>query len=401
MPTDPKSTRLLQTITVGAAIALLGCAQTGDPMGAMDDTADAADAGSDDAESDGASADDDGGGDTGGDTGDADDWWEPAGDDGSEDDGFEDDGFEDDGSEDGGSEDDGSDDGPVVEGATTEMLAVDTGEVILDVRVTTMDGDMPEHTLVLLHGGPGQSDESMHPLEASVMPGWRVVSFDQRGCGDSTSVNNGVELTDLADDVEALRAHFGVDTLHLFGHGFGGLVAWLYLDAHPDSVASVAMFAALAPTFASASQAHEVHSARIVELQGAGLIPDPLPPGENGDCSARLHASFPAYANDPEAETPAAFIATTCSVSTQGLNSLMMEFPTEYDLTAATHAFEGPVVIWAGENDPVGLILADATLPDLPNAQLQHTVIPDAAHFPWLEGYDMAADLQTWMVSVQ
>src|ERR1700712_4741683 len=76
----------------------------------------------------------------------------------------------------------------------------------------------PEGTpVVFLHGGPGGGTTPKHRRLFDPQR-YRIVLFDQRGCGRSTP-HAGVHTTDLAAnttwnlvaDLERLRAHLGVE----------------------------------------------------------------------------------------------------------------------------------------------------------------------------------------------
>lgn len=101
----------------------------------------------------------------------------------------------------------------------TESVFVQTKGAQLSVRDSGGDGE----PIVLLSGGPGMPDY----LEeiAKLVPGRRVVTYDQRGTGGST-VTDGDYSTDAhVADLDSLREHLGAEHLHLFGHSWGGMLA--------------------------------------------------------------------------------------------------------------------------------------------------------------------------------
>jgi len=74
---------------------------------------------------------------------------------------------------------------------------------------------------------------------AKLVPGRRVVSYDQRGTGGSEVTDGDYSTEAHVADLESLREHLGVEHLHLFGHSWGGLLAQLYATTHLSSVASL------------------------------------------------------------------------------------------------------------------------------------------------------------------
>ena len=100
-----------------------------------------------------------------------------------------------------------------------------------------IEGTGPE-TLVIVHGGPGNSLESVRPDFAPFAKNRRVIYYDQRGNGRSDLIADekklGVEF--LVADLEALRQHFKLEKMTLLGNSWGGLMASLYAVAHPDRI---------------------------------------------------------------------------------------------------------------------------------------------------------------------
>ena len=93
-------------------------------------------------------------------------------------------------------------------------------------------------TLVAVHGGPGNSLESIRPDFEPLAKGRRVIYYDQRGQGRSELLSDGTKLgyEQHVADLEALRVHFKLDRMTLIGNSWGGLLISLYAVAHPDRV---------------------------------------------------------------------------------------------------------------------------------------------------------------------
>jgi len=107
---------------------------------------------------------------------------------------------------------------------------------------------------VLLHGGPGSGRA----------PGWRrffdpaayrIVLFDQRGCGRSTP-DAGDPATDLASnttrhliaDLERLRRALSVERWLVFGCSWGTTLALAYAEEHPRVVSELILFSVTTTT---------------------------------------------------------------------------------------------------------------------------------------------------------
>lgn len=94
-------------------------------------------------------------------------------------------------------------------------------------------------TALVLHGGPG-AGLSRSALRMFNLQKWRVVLYDQRGCGKSTPF--GVEslahnrTENLLEDMEVLRIKIGVNAWYLTGGSWGSTLAFLYAEAYPSRV---------------------------------------------------------------------------------------------------------------------------------------------------------------------
>jgi proline iminopeptidase len=101
---------------------------------------------------------------------------------------------------------------------------------------------------VVIHGGPG----------SGCVPFWRgyfnpemyrVVLFDQRGCGRSTphASDPAVDLASntthhLVADIEQLRLHLGIDKWLVVGGSWGSTLALAYAERSPERVSEMVLF---------------------------------------------------------------------------------------------------------------------------------------------------------------
>jgi proline iminopeptidase len=96
--------------------------------------------------------------------------------------------------------------------------------------------------VVFLHGGPGGGSE---PKQRRFFnpDKYRIVNFDQRGCGKSTPY---ASLEDnstwaLVADIEKLREHLGIDKWQVFGGSWGSTLALAYAETHPQRVTELVL----------------------------------------------------------------------------------------------------------------------------------------------------------------
>lgn len=96
----------------------------------------------------------------------------------------------------------------------------------------------PEGEVILqIHGGPGSNSKPKH-VNPYDLKRFRVVLFDQRGCGKSEPAGLLEENTtyDLVEDIERLRKHLQIDKWYIHGPSWGSTLALLYAEKYPDRV---------------------------------------------------------------------------------------------------------------------------------------------------------------------
>jgi proline iminopeptidase len=90
------------------------------------------------------------------------------------------------------------------------------------------------------HGGPGGGcNPTMRRYHDPAL--YRIVLFDQRGCGRSLphASLDANTTWDLVDDMERLRVHLKVDRWQLFGGSWGSTLALAYAETHPNRVSDL------------------------------------------------------------------------------------------------------------------------------------------------------------------
>ncbi|MGS0743594.1 prolyl aminopeptidase [Glaciimonas sp. GG7] len=91
--------------------------------------------------------------------------------------------------------------------------------------------------VVFLHGGPGAGCNENHRRLFDPAR-YRIVLFDQRGCGRSVPHANLEANTTwhLVDDIETLRCLLGIERWQVFGGSWGSTLALAYAQTHPERV---------------------------------------------------------------------------------------------------------------------------------------------------------------------
>ncbi len=91
--------------------------------------------------------------------------------------------------------------------------------------------------VVFIHGGPGAGCEPYHRRFFDPQR-YRIILFDQRGCGRSTphASLEGNTTQALVADMEAIREHLKIEKWLLFGGSWGSTLGLVYAETHPERV---------------------------------------------------------------------------------------------------------------------------------------------------------------------
>lgn len=127
---------------------------------------------------------------------------------------------------------------PPIEAYRTGRLKVSDGHDLYYEE----SGNPKGKPVVFLHGGPGGGSDPkqrrfFHPDK------YRIVNFDQRGCGKSVPYASLEANTtwDLVADIERLREHLGIDSWQVFGGSWGSTLALAYAEKHPNRVTELVL----------------------------------------------------------------------------------------------------------------------------------------------------------------
>ncbi len=189
---------------------------------------------------------------------------------------------------------------PALDPYRTGRLAVDAPHELYFEESGNPDGK----PVVFLHGGPGGGT---NPKQRQFFDPqrYRIVLFDQRGCGRSTphASLDANTTWDLVADTERLRVHLGIERWQVFGGSWGSTLALAYAQKHPERVSELVL--------------RGIFLLRKVEIdwfyqQGASAIfPDAwepylehIPAAERGDLVAAYHRRL--TSDDPAVRLEAA-----------------------------------------------------------------------------------------------
>jgi proline iminopeptidase len=144
---------------------------------------------------------------------------------------------------------------------------------------------------LVLHGGPGSA---LTPglVRFFDLARWRVIGFDQRGCGASTPRGSTADndTGHLLQDIEALRMQAGVSRWAVVGGSWGATLGLAYAARHPHAVSGLVLRGLFVP------EPRELrwffHDARTVAPEVWNELAGLEPPQARGDLLPWLAAVF-------------------------------------------------------------------------------------------------------------
>ncbi|OLF73987.1 proline iminopeptidase [Maricaulis sp. W15] len=168
---------------------------------------------------------------------------------------------------------------PPIRPLQASRLAVGDGHDLYVEECGRPDG-LP---VVTLHGGPGGG--ASPALRRFFDPRrYRVILFDQRGCGRSTP-HGGLEANttaDLIDDIERIRVAMGIEKWVVFGGSWGATLALAYARAHPDRCIGLILRGIFTCTRRELDWFYK-DGANMLFPDAWERLVDPLSPEERGD----------------------------------------------------------------------------------------------------------------------
>jgi len=242
--------------------------------------------------------------------------------------------------------------------------------------------------LVVANGGPGFDHSYLlcGDVWDRLAGGRKVVFYDQRGNGRSSELKEGQAcgLAEQIDDLDALRAHLGFETIDLLGHSWGGYLVMAYAARHPDRIAHLMIVDSAAPKIQDTvflfkniypeTTAREDALAFAVEL------------GDDKAVAADLHEYMTMLFYTPEAKD--AFMARSTSfVYRQKVNKAVWNDLQRFDLNPELPKFKFPTLVVTGRYDfNVAPSVAWAIHNAIPGSEL--AIFEKSGHLPFCEERD-------------
>jgi proline iminopeptidase len=272
-------------------------------------------------------------------------------------------------------------------------LKPETGSVqIGQYRVVTYSYGTGDNVLFLLNGGPGLPCNYLRePMLRMVEDGYRVVIYDQLGCGASDRPKDPAlwTISRYVEEVETVRQSLGLGQVHLLGHSWGGWLSIEYALTYPTTLKSLVL---------SDTCADMPHLVEELNRLRAALGPETVAMMQRYEATGMLkHPAYEAaitilsYRHElrlDEWPEPVRFSFADWNMDVYGT----MQGPNEFLYTGnlkdwnripELHRITVPTLILCGHHDELPPSCSMRMHQTLPNSEI--AVFPNSSHMPFYE----------------
>jgi proline iminopeptidase len=242
--------------------------------------------------------------------------------------------------------------------------------------------------LIVVNGGPGFDHSYLHVAAAwdTLAKNRRIIFYDQRGNGRSSPLKLGqsCNLADQIADLEALRAHLGVEKWDMLGHSWGGYLSMAYSARHPERIAHLLIVDSAAPKWADTLFLFADIFPEITERRAGYAFADAMGDKAASDASIRDYLTMLFYSQEKRDE----FVAKMQpgAYTQQVFQAVIADLP-RFDLNPELPKFKFPVMVITGRYDiNVAPLVAYRIHRAIPGSKF--VVFERSGHIPFYEEPD-------------
>ncbi|MEC9104202.1 MAG: prolyl aminopeptidase, partial [Pseudomonadota bacterium] len=242
---------------------------------------------------------------------------------------------------------------PPIDPFDQRMLDVGDGHTIYVEQAGNPEGQ----PVVVLHGGPGGGCSPA--MRRYFNPDhYRVILFDQRGCGRSRPHASVTDNTTwhLVSDIELIRETLGIDKWIVFGGSWGATLSLIYAQTHPDRASHLVLRGVFLMTQSELDWFYQGGAGAFWPEAWARFV-DPIPVEERDDLIAAYHRRL--FGDDMVVQTKYARIWSSWENSLASMRTGGMGGEAPGDYARAFARLENHYFTNAGWLDEDGQILRD------------------------------------------
>ncbi|WP_405811503.1 alpha/beta hydrolase [Streptomyces sp. NBC_01520] len=227
--------------------------------------------------------------------------------------------------------------------------------------------------VVLVHGHPFNRTLWGPSVRALVVAGYRVITPDLRGYGDSGVTPGKVLLSEFADDIAALLDHLGVERAVVGGVSMGGQIAMEFRRGRPERVLGLVLSDTSAPP--ETEEGKEIRNAMADRLLAEGM---------DGYAAEVIGKMLAPYNVTDLPDVAAHVLGMMRATAPEGAAAALRGRAERLDHRDTLAAVDTPVLLVVGADDAYTPVRdAEDMLRLVPHATL--AVIERAGHLPGVE----------------
>jgi proline iminopeptidase len=263
-------------------------------------------------------------------------------------------------------------------------------------------------TLVCLHGGPGATHDYILPLSDLAIYGFRVVFYDQLGCGRSQLPKNPALFTveRAVEELEAFRKALGLGRIHLMGSSYGGMLALAYALKYQRNLKSIITTGGLASVPLTVAEMQRLKSRLPLRIRRTLKKYEDLGEYDNPRYERAVMLFYRKHLLrlrewPPEQNFTIAHISKPVYHTMNGPNEFTIIGNTRYwDVTDQLHKIRVPTLVTGGRFDEVTPKVAQAIHRGIKGSKL--VTFQKSSHLPmWEERGKYIQTLRRFLLSVE
>lgn len=250
--------------------------------------------------------------------------------------------------------------------------------------------------LIVIHGGPGLSQQYLLPYMAKLGDHHKVVFYDQRASGKSEGSLENISIEQFVDDIEGLRKSLGFEKVSILGHSWGGFLAMRYAIKYPDSVDNLVLLNTACLSSADLRVFLDEWYRRMApfmdSLQAIGQSKE-FADGDPEAVANYMKIIFRTYCFSAASVDKLNIISTVDeNIKWNGLqkilNNILVTEP--FDLTEDLKKVDCKTLIIHGDADPIPIQAIENIHQCIRNSKV--VILKDCGHFPYVEKADELFD---------
>lgn len=272
----------------------------------------------------------------------------------------------------------------------------ETRQVTVDgFKVVTYSYGEGDDVLFLLNGGPGlPCDYLRDPHIHLADEGYRIVAFDQLGCGNSDRPDDPAlwDISRYVEEVETVRDALGLKNVHLLGQSWGGWLSIEYALTYPGEIRSLTLANTCGDLPHLTTELNRMRNALGSETVAMMLHHESLGSFDHPEYQAAITVLNYRHVCRLK-EWPDSLLASVTDWNMgpygtmQGPNEfLYIGNLKDWNRIPDMHKLNMPALIITGTHDEIGPACAIRMDNALPNSQV--VVLPNSSHVPFYEEPD-------------